>query len=168
VLNTLFLIANIVSLPFWFVLIVFPKRDFTKRLFGSGYGHVGFVILGALYLFLLVGALVTGLGQGGVDLGGLFTADGLAKLLSAPAAAVTIWVHALAMDLAGAYYIYSQSEKLKMPGWALSLNLLLTLFLAPLGIFVFALGRILVGMAAPKPEKLTVIQQAESSGALNA
>lgn len=157
-LNFLLLLSFIVPFPFWFLLIVFPRRQFTRNMFSSAWGHVGFIILGAMYLFLLVGAIIAGISAGtGLNLSGFTTANGLAAMFATPAAALVAWIHLVAMDLAGAFYIYSQADKLKMPNWALSLNLLATLVLGPLGMFIFAMGRLLTAMRQPRTARADLL-----------
>jgi hypothetical protein len=145
-LDLLFALSFIVPAPFWFLLIFFPTRPFVKRLFGTSYFHVGFAILGGLYLFSLVGTITSEIGAGSLSLGNLTSLDGLTALMSNRASVLVVWLHVVTMDLAGAFYIYRTALDTNMGRAALSITLLFTLLLGPVGMLMFAIGRILYGM----------------------
>jgi Domain of unknown function (DUF4281) len=145
-LDALFALSFVVPAPFWLVLIVFPKRAFTRRWFGTGWFHAGFVALGAMYLFVLVGSVVGGIAAGGFGLDKLTSLSGLTSLASNPAFVLALWLHVVTMDLAGGFYIYRAAQDIDLGGLTLSLILFFTLLLGPLGIMMFALTRMLYGM----------------------
>jgi hypothetical protein len=145
-LDLLFALTYIVPLPLWFLLIVLPNRQFVRRLFGTSYVHVGFAILGSLYLFTLVGAVAVGASDGSFSLDSLFSLAGLQKLLTTPAMVLTFWIHIVTVDLAAMFYVYRSAQDVNLKGFMLNLTLLITLLMAPLGLLIFAFGRILYGM----------------------
>lgn len=145
-LDTLFLLTFIVPAPFWFFLIFLPNRPITRRLFATSYSHLGFLALGALYLFVIVGATVSVASAGGISLSNFTTLPGLTALLTSPAMVLAFWLHITTMDLAGAFYIYRAGQDLHMGSWALGLILFFTLLLGPVGMLMFAIYRILYGM----------------------
>src|SRR5215467_10614879 len=54
-LNTLLLLVYLIPLPFWFLMIFYPRRELTQRVANN---YSVFLILGALYVFVGVGAIV--------------------------------------------------------------------------------------------------------------
>src|SRR5260221_740314 len=95
-------------------MICLPNRDFTRRI-ANGYGV--FVVLGALYVITLVGAIVAGitLTQPHFTPVTLTTAEGLATLLANPYLALVVWLHMLTLDLVGGHWIYNTAQRLGAP-----------------------------------------------------
>ena len=56
-LDLLFIVVNLIPLPFWFLMIFLPRRQFTRRVMAN---YMVFLVLGALYVFTMVGAIVAG------------------------------------------------------------------------------------------------------------
>jgi hypothetical protein len=145
-LDLLFALSFIVPLPFWFILIVFPRRDFTRRWFGTSWFHLGFVALGAMYLFVLVGAMIALIGEGKLSPGSFFSLPSLTALLASPAMVLALWLHLVTMDLAGGFYVYHAMQDMALPGLVMSVILFLVLLIGPVGMLIFALYQILWGM----------------------
>lgn len=145
-LDLLFALSFLVPLPFWFILIVFPRREFTRRWFGTSWFHLGFVALGAMYLFVLVGAVTALIGEGKFNLAAFTSLPGLTALFTSPGMVLVMWLHVVTMDLAGAFYVYHATQDMALSGIVTSMMLILVLLLGPLGMLVFALYRILWGM----------------------
>jgi hypothetical protein len=145
-LDVLFVLVNLIPLPFWFLMIVLPRREVTQRVASS---YVVFLVLGALYVFTLVGAIVAGINLAtspNPPAVNFTTTTGLAAAFANPAAALVAWLHMITMDLIGGHWMYHEARRLNAPTLFTSVALLLTFLLGPLGIFVFVLWRSLVGM----------------------
>jgi hypothetical protein len=155
-LDLLFVLVNLIPLPFWFLMIFLPRRQFTRRLMDN---YLIFLVLGALYVFTMVGAIVAGVdatARGSAPALNFTTTGGLAVAFSLPAAALVVWVHMVAMDLIGGHWMYHESQRLNLSQLFTSISLLLTLAFGPLGIFTFVLWRTLHMMrhradAVPQP-----------------
>lgn len=146
-LDLLFLLSFIVPAPFWLMMLVAPRGAFTRRLLNS---YAAFLILGAMYLFTLFGALFSTIGQGGgLNFSSL---EALAQGFAVPSLALVGWIHLVALDLAGGYWILSHAERSSMPVTALRFFLLFTLLAGPFGIFCFVMWRLLTG-AARRPAR---------------
>src|SRR5262245_8227656 len=101
-LDLLYVLVTIIPLPFWFLMIFLPNRAITRRVAN---GYLVFLVLGVLYIFTLVGAVVAiidSASKGGPGLD-FSSANGLAKMLSLPALALGVWTHMLIMDLLGGH-----------------------------------------------------------------
>jgi hypothetical protein len=145
-LDALFVLSLIVSAPFWLLLILFPRRKFTRQLLGTSYIYGPFIVLGILYLFTLVGATVNAAATGELGTWGLTSLSGVAAIVTTPTGVLVFWIHVVTMDIAGALLIYRAADEMNMRDITLSLLLLITLLLAPLGMLIFALYRVLYGM----------------------
>ncbi len=137
-LNLLYILAVLVAVPFWALMILFPRQHLAQQAMES-YG--GILVLGGMYVLALFGALVGGIGRIQLDFS---SPTGLAALLADPAIALVIWLHIWAVDTAVGYWIYSDGLKRNK---STRLILVLTLFIAPLGLFVYFMSR-LFGRAA--------------------
>lgn len=148
-LDFLYFASFVISLPIWLALILAPRGALSQRLMRS---QAGLLVIGALYLFVLVGAAVSSIGQATLN---LTSPAALGAFLSSPATALVIWLHIWVADLAAAYYILIEADKLGMSTALLRVIMLLTLLLAPFGVFFFAMWRVLTqagreaGVAAP-------------------
>jgi predicted DNA repair protein MutK len=157
-LDLLFVLVNLIPLPFWFLMIFLPRRQFTRRLMDN---YLVFLVLGALYVFTMVGAIVSWVDLGARGSGASInftTTGGLAAAFNTPAAALVVWVHLVTMDLIGGHWMYHESQRLNLSQIFTSISLLLTFALGPLGIFTFILWRTLHmmqhrGDAAPKTQE---------------
>lgn len=145
-LDALFILSLVVSAPFWLLLIVFPRREFTRSLFATSYLYLCFVILGVLYLFTLVGATTNAIATGEISKWGITSLAGVSALMSSPTGALVVWIHLVTMDLAGGFMIYRAAQDLNMRTITLSIILFFTLLLGPLGMLIFSLWRVLYGM----------------------
>ncbi|MBX3064163.1 MAG: DUF4281 domain-containing protein [Anaerolineae bacterium] len=152
-LDALFVLSLVVSAPFWLLLIVFPRREFTRSLFTTSYIYLCFIILGALYLFTLVGATTNAIATGEIGKWGLTSLGGLSAMFASPTVVLVVWIHLVTMDLAGGFMIYRAAQELNMRSLTLSIILFFTLLLGPLGILIFSLWRVLHGMRSRMVEE---------------
>ncbi len=144
-LDLLYVLVTLIPLPFWFLMIFLPHRGVTRRVANN---YLVFLVLGALYVFTLVGATASAISaasQGGPAIDFSSTAS-LAALIANPAVALVAWLHIVTMDLIGGHWMYHEAQRLKAPTILTSISLILTFLAGPLGLFVFVLWRSLTGL----------------------
>lgn len=152
-LNLLYTLSLLIPLPFWALMILFPRQRLAQQAMES---YLGVLILGGMYVLTLFGALLSSLGRLSIDFS---SAEGLAAIFGDPAMALVVWLHVVALDLAAGYWIYSDGLRRNK---ATRLILVLTLFAAPLGLFIYFLSRLLeraAQAAALQAEQSSLIAQ---------
>ncbi len=122
--SQLFALANLYILPFWTIMILFPKWDVTKKVMGS---YLPFIPLIGAYLYYLV---VTFDSESAAALANPQLAD-IARLFGEEGAAGAGWVHFLVMDLFLGRWIYQQGQEKQI--WTVH-SLILCLFFGPVGL----------------------------------
>lgn len=145
-LNFLLLLVYIIPLPFWFLMIFYPKRELTQRVANN---YSVFLLLGALYVFTGAGAVIAWISlaaSGSAPTMNITSVEGLAGFFSSPAGALVVMLHMTTMDLVGGHWIYHETLRLNTNKILAGLFLLTTFFLGPLGLFVFVMYRLLISM----------------------
>lgn len=127
--ETLFNLANVLPLPIWLSMMLFPRARFTQRLVTS---YWPFVVLAGLYTLFLVIALATG--GGGFDL----SFDALRRAFSAEWTFLAGWLHYLSFDLFVGVWIFRDAKYWQLRALPF---LVLTLFAGPLGLGSYLLLR---------------------------
>lgn len=120
----LFDLANLYILPFWTIMILFPKWNITKKVMGS---YLPFLPLIAAYIYYLI---VTVDPESAAALANPQLAD-IARFFSEEGAAGAGWVHFLVMDLFVGRWIYWQGQNKQI--WTIH-SLILCLFFGPVGL----------------------------------
>lgn len=132
-METLFSIANLTVMPFWLSLILAPRTRWTDRLMRSP-----LVVLPpiALYAALVLPAL-------GVVLPAVARPElsGVVALLGTPLGTTAAWTHFLAFDLFIGRWIYLDARDRSLAAPLLSVILLATLVLGPLGLATYLAAR---------------------------
>jgi hypothetical protein len=137
-LESLFLLVNLLPLPFWFLMIVLPHWRGTQRVMR---GRVVLVPLLAAYAVVLISQRH--------DLGTLLTTPEpptltrLAQTLGRQEWALLAWIHFLAFDLFVGRWEYRDSRERQISAVVMAPVLLLTLLFGPLGLLVYLLVRAL-------------------------
>jgi len=122
--SQLFDIANLYVLPFWTIMILFPKWDVTKKIMGSYYV---FLPLIAAYIYYLVATVDP---EAAAALANPQLAD-IARFFGEEGAAGAGWMHFLVMDMFVGSWIYQQGLKKQI--WTIH-SLILCLFFGPVGL----------------------------------
>lgn len=133
--DTLYLIVNLIPLPYWLLMIVLPRHPYTRRLTT---GWSAYLLLGLLYVVTLGLALV---GAANSGLAFDVSLDGLAAMLGTPAGTLVAWVHMLTFDLFVGVWIHQESLRAGVPRWVASGCLFFTLMTGPLGLLLFLVWR---------------------------
>jgi hypothetical protein len=128
-LDTIFQISNLLTMPFWLLMILLPHWRWTQRIMAS----LWTVVPAALLYAILVVPNVFGL------LGELAnpTLASIATLLGTPAGATIGWVHFLAFDLFVGRWAYLDSRTHGFSAWLVSPILFFVLMLGPLGFLLY-------------------------------
>jgi hypothetical protein len=129
-METLFVVANVAVLPFWFLMIVTPHWRWTLRLMSTPWP---ILLMPALYVVLLIPKTVELVPM-------LFqfpSARAMAQLLGTVDGVTIGWVHFLALDLFAGRWMYLESRQRKFSVWWVSPLLLLTLLAGPFGLLLF-------------------------------
>lgn len=134
-MDTLFMISNLVVLPFWLVMILFPRRGLTHRIMRSLWPVVPVPVLYAALVLPQLGALAPVLANPSLA--------GISAGLATPGAALIGWAHFLAFDLFVGRWAYLDSRERGLSPWLVSPVLLFIFMLGPFGFLLYLLVRTL-------------------------
>ena len=137
-IEMIYLWLNLGVLPFWFVLVVFPNSQICRVFITSIFP---IFILSMVYIYLLYIAYINGydflqnfkiyLGFG--EISNLFVNQYFLILF---------WVHFLAMNLFCGGWIVNDSQMFGMNKFLVSIPLIITYLIGPIGIFLYWIIRI--------------------------
>jgi hypothetical protein len=148
--ESLFLWFNNGVLPAWLLLLFAPRWRFTQLLVHSFWIPV---ILGLGYLLAILGG--TGDSTEGAS---FFSLQGVMLFFTSPWSALAGWVHYLAFDLfVGAWEVRDAQRRDISHLWV-SLCLIFTLMLGPIGLALYAGLRLLSGTGFSTQEDQTLAQ----------
>lgn len=118
----LFNLINLMALPVWVCMLLFPKLRFTQRLVSAFWYYLPFA---ALYLLALSMAVATGIGSLAFDFRALQGA------IAREWGVVAVWAHLVVADLFVGVWIFRDAKHWQIrPTW----HLILTLLAAPVGL----------------------------------
>ncbi len=126
--ETVFSLLNILPLPLWLGMLLFPRTRFTERWVLA---YWPYIVLAGLYTLLLLSSLLAG---SGFDL----SFEGLRRGLSAEWGFLALWAHLLTLDLFVGVWIFRDAKY-----WGVEARpfVLLTLLLGPIGLGGYLLLR---------------------------
>ena len=137
-LEMIYLWLNLGVLPFWFVLIVFPQSQICKIFVASifpifilslAYSYLLYIIYLDAYDFLQNFTLYLGLSE-------------ISKLFENKSFLIIFWVHFLAMNLFCGGWIVKDSRMFNMNKFIVSLPLLTSYLIGPIGISLYWIIRL--------------------------
>ena len=137
-IETLFMWINLGVLPFWFILIIFPQSHLS-RIFATSIFPV--FILSGVYIFILYKSYLTSydfIGNFNLYLG----LNELSRLFEDHLYIMIFWTHFIAINLFVAGWIVKDSQKFSINKILLSVPLIVTYLIGPIGIFIYWLIRI--------------------------
>ena len=137
-IETLYMWINLGVLPFWFILIVFPQshlcRIFVTSIFPS-------FILSGVYIFILYKSYLIG-----YDFDGNFSLylglSELSRLFEDHLYIMIFWTHFIAINLFIGGWIVKDSQKFSINKVLMSVPLILTYLIGPIGLFLYWIIRI--------------------------
>ena len=132
-LEMIYLWLNLGILPFWFMLIVFPQSQISRVFITSIFPMF---ILSMAYIYLLYVAYLSGydfLQNFKLYLG----FEQILSLVENQSFLILFWVHFLAINLFCGGWIVKDSQLFRMNKFLVSLPLIVTYLIGPIGIFIY-------------------------------
>ena len=130
--------VNLGVLPFWFILIIFPQSHLSRIFVTSIFP---FFILSGVYIFILYKSYLTG-----YDFNGNFTLylglSELSRLFEDHLYIMIFWTHFIAINLFIGGWIVKDSQKFSINKVLLSIPLIITYLIGPIGLFLYWIIRI--------------------------
>ena len=137
-IEILYMWINLGVLPFWFILIFFPESHICRFFVTSIFP---IFILSGVYLFILYKSLLIG-----YDFDSNFLLylglDELSRLFEDNLYVITFWVHFLAINLFLGGWIVKDAQKFYINKVLLSIPLITTYLIGPIGLFIYWIIRI--------------------------
>ena len=138
--ENIFSIVNLTALTGWILLIVAPRRNWTRKIVLSG---VVSVLLSAAYLVLIV--LFFGDAEGGFG-----TLADVMKLFANKNVALAGWIHYLAFDLLIGVWETTDAQRRGVSHWFVAPCLFLTFMLGPVGFLAYYIVRLIAAKGETK------------------
>jgi hypothetical protein len=127
--DTVFQLSSLLTMPFWFLMILLPHWRWSKRIMAS----LWTVVPAALLYAILVVPNLLGL----LSILANPSLDAIAALLGTPEGATIGWVHFLAFDLFVGRWAYLDSRNHSFSAWLVSPILFFVLMFGPLGLLLY-------------------------------
>lgn len=124
-IETLFGLLNLATLPWWLSMLLFPRTNATVRMVTSPWPFIG---LAAVYLTLLITSIVANPTFAGLD------AASLAASLADGPGFLVVWAHMLTLDLFAGTWLFRDA---RFYGRLPRIELLLTWWAGPLGLGIY-------------------------------
>ncbi len=137
-IEMIYLWLNIGILPFWFILVFFPQSKICGLLITSIFP---FFILGAVYLYLFYFFWMSGYDYS-ENFSLYFGLYDLASLFENEAFLILFWTHFLSINFFCGSWIVKDSQKFFISKYLISLPLIITYLVGPLGLFLYWIIRI--------------------------
>lgn len=135
-METVFQLANLLIMPFWFIMIFLPHWSWTRRIIGSLWSVVPLALLYAALVLPILTSVVDDIANP--------TLTGIATLLGTPSGATIGWIHFLAFDLFVGRWAYLDSRQHGFTAWLISPILFFVLMFGPLGLLLYLAARALL------------------------
>ena len=130
--------VNLGVLPFWFVLIFFP-RSHISRIFVTSIFPI--FILSGTYIFILYKSYLNSY-DFNTNFNLYLGLDNISDLFSNKSFLITFWVHFIAINLFTGGWIVKDAQKFQINKILLFFPLLITYLIGPIGLFFYWLIRI--------------------------
>ena len=138
VIETLYMWVNIGVLPFWLMLIFFPQSHLCRIFVASIFP---ILLLSGAYIFVLYKSYLIG-----YDFIGNFSLylslDELSRLIEDHLYLMLFWIHFIAINLFIGGWIVKDSQKFYINKITISIPLIITYFIGPIGLFFYWVIRI--------------------------
>ncbi len=137
-IETLYMWINIGVLPFWFILIFFPQSHLNKFFVTSIFP---FFLLSGVYIFILYKSFLIG-----YDFDSNFSLylglNELSRLFEDQLYLMIFWTHFIAINLFVGGWIVKDSQKFSINRVLLTVPLIITYLIGPIGLFLYWIIRI--------------------------
>ena len=152
-LSLLFWLSTISVLPFWVLVIFFPRWSITQRMVKSPLAFILPALIHTAFIIMLLQSRPN-LQD---DYSALFplTPGKILLKMAEPDMATVSWLHMLPADLFIGQWIYSDSQKRNLSSWLVSPTLFVTCMSGSIGFIFYLLVRTLQGwtLKTVKPEQ---------------
>ena len=132
-LETLFWISTLINMPFWFLMIWLPNWSWTKRIVGTPLILLPIALLYAITTIPIFDTLIEAFLNPSLAL--------LSESLSRPQNTLATWQHLLAFDFVAGYWMYHDGYGRGVNRWLMTVALICTLMLGPVGLIIYLIGR---------------------------
>ena len=132
-IENVFLWLNLGVLPFWIVLMFFPKSKICKILTASIFPIFIFSIIYLYLIYILFKDDYNFLENFNLYLG----FDHLLNLLSNPSFTILFWTHFLSINLFCGGWVVKDSVKYDIPKFFIIFSLILIYLIGPIGLFLY-------------------------------
>jgi len=129
---------NLGVLPFWFILVVFPQSHLSKIFVTSIFP---IIILSGIYIFILYKSYLIGY-DFSVNFSLYLGLNEISRLFEDHLYLMIFWTHFIAINLFIGGWIVKDSQKFSINKVLLSLPLILTYLIGPIGLFFYWVIRI--------------------------
>ena len=137
-IETLYLWVNLGVLPFWIILIFFPKSNLCRYLVTSIFP---ILLLSGAYIFMLYKSYLSSYNfESNFKL--YLGINELSELFMDNSYLMIFWIHFISINLFTGGWIVKDSQKFSINKILLSLPLLITYLVGPIGLFFYWLIRI--------------------------
>ena len=137
-MEMIFLWLNLGVLPFWFILMVFPQSQICRVFITSIFP---ILILSIAYSYLFYTIFIEGYNF--LDNFKLYLGlDEISNLFENQSFLILFWIHFLAMNLFCGGWIVKDSQKFDINKILISLPILITYFIGPIGLTLYWIIRI--------------------------
>ena len=137
-IETLYYWVNLGVLPFWLILIFFPQsyicRFFVTSIFP-------FFILSGAYIFVLYKSYLNSY-DFGENFNLYLSLESLSELFSSNLYLMVFWIHFIAINLFIGGWIVKDSQKFAVNRILLTVTLIITYLIGPIGLFIYWFIRI--------------------------
>ena len=137
-IETLYYWVNLGVLPFWIILIFFPKSNLCRYLVTSIFPIL--LLSGAYILMLYKSYLISYNFESNFKL--YLGINELSELFTDNSYLMIFWIHFISINLFTGGWIVKDSQKFSINKILLSLPLLITYLIGPIGLFLYWLIRI--------------------------
>ncbi len=137
-IETLYMWINIGVLPFWFILIFFPQSHLSRFFVISIFP---FFLLSSVYIFILYKSLLIGYNFNS-NFSLYLGLNELSRLFEDHLYLMVFWTHFIAINLFVGGWIVKDSQKFSINRVLLSIPLVITYLVGPLGLFLYWIIRI--------------------------
>ena len=137
-IETLYMWINIGVLPFWFILVFFPQSHLSRLFVTSIFP---FFLLSGVYIFIFYKSFLVGYDFSGNFLLYLGLND-LSRLFEDHLYLMIFWTHFIAINLFVGGWIVKDSQKFTINRILLSVPLIVTYLIGPIGLFLYWIIRI--------------------------
>ena len=131
--------VNFGVIPFWFVLIFFPQ-SYLSRFFVTSIFPI--VILSGAYIFMLYKAYFNSYNFN-INFGLYLGLDNILDLFSNKSFLMMFWIHFISINLFTGGWIVKDSQKFSMNKIIVSIPLVITYLIGPMGLLIYWLIRMI-------------------------